>query len=78
MCDFGKSVGNFVNNNIQSGINDVKDFLSNALNNFFKGNKSPETAFAPANSYSFAPNGGTSSFVSSFSTSPGGGFNNNV
>ena len=73
-----RSVGNFVNNNIQSGINDVKSFLNNALNNFFKGNKNPETAFAPASSYSFAPSGGTSSFVSSFSTSPGGGYNNIV
>ncbi len=72
------SAGNFISNNIQSGINDVKGFLNNALNNLLKGNKNPETAFAPVSSYSFAASGGTSSYVSSVSFSPGGGYNNSV
>ncbi len=74
--DFGKSVGDFVKNNIQSGIRDVKNFLDNSIKKAFA--KSPETTFTAANAYSFAPSGGTSSNVSSVSFSPGGGYNNSV
>ena len=64
---------NFIEKNVNSLLNDIYEF--------FGGNskKAQPLNYQPAtSSFSFAPSGGTSSYVSSVSTSPGGGYNSAV
>ena len=74
---------NFVEKNIESAVGFIfKNIFSlMGLQNVLGGgseNKAPTPIYVMGNSYSFAPSGGTSSYVSSVSTSPGGGYNSAV